>query len=235
MIGTINVEIQAASPNMPLCPVFVFRDSFQLISVAGVPDKIGDWNIEKVWIQVEFPDNTGKTFSCIESRWNQKKTLWTTIVSASSTVGSTSNGFTVVGQDKDGNQYILGKGDFHVLDSDWIVKPGEQKWTMRLVEAKSDNPSRGDVFLDDCGSLHVYDGEEWREVATEEYVESQVSSKQDALPVVSGQAGTYDIKVISANASISAVHADSANYVPWSGVENKKTASTSELGLVKVG
>lgn len=31
------------------------------------------------------------------------------------------------------------------------------------------------------------------------------------------------------------MHADSANYVPWSGVENKKIASTTELGLVKVG
>jgi len=69
-----------------------------------------------------------------------------------------------------------------------------------------------------------------KEVATEEYVESQVSAKQDALPTLAGQAGTYNIKVNSANSSINAVHADSANYVPWSGVESRPT-SLSGYGI----
>lgn len=70
------------------------------------------------------------------------------------------------------------------MDSDGIVKPGEQKWTMRLVAEKSDSPSKGDVFLDDDGSLFVYDGENWQKVGgggtSQEYVDLKVNAEAEA-------------------------------------------------------
>jgi len=117
----------------------------------------------------------------VKSGW--KDGIWTCTIDACSTVGSTSRGFTVVGKDKDGNEYVLGKGDFYVLDSDGIVKPGEQKWTMKLVAEKSDSPAKGDVFLDDDGSLFVYDGGDWQKVgggASQEYVDAKADATLDA-------------------------------------------------------
>jgi len=50
MIGTIDIELQAASPNMPLCPIFVFKDSWQSIRISGMPRSIGSWSIEEVFV-----------------------------------------------------------------------------------------------------------------------------------------------------------------------------------------
>lgn len=49
MTGTIDVELQAANPNMPLCPVFVFKDSWQFIEVKNVPERVGDWILKTVF------------------------------------------------------------------------------------------------------------------------------------------------------------------------------------------
>lgn len=92
-----------------------------------------------------------------------------------------------MGRDKDGNEYVLGKGDFYVLDSDGIVEPGEQKWTMKLVQAKGDNPVKGDVFLEDDGKLWVYKGTTWIDAGggagggvSEEYVDTKVQEEATA-------------------------------------------------------
>lgn len=41
------------------------------------------------------------------------------------------------------------------------MEPGETKWTMKLVGSKGENPSKGDVFLEEDGKLRVYDGAAW--------------------------------------------------------------------------
>lgn len=117
---------------MPLDPVFTFRDSWQNVRIAGMPGRIGTWTIAKVRAQVEFPDNTMQLFDCQRTQ-SGKDEFWVCTIGPCTTVGSTAKGFSVVAEDGDGNEYVLGKGDFYVLDSDGIVEPGEQKWTMRLV------------------------------------------------------------------------------------------------------
>lgn len=93
-----------------------------------MPERVGDWVLETVFAQIQTADGAISSYQAKEI-----KGKWFVNFSGSGIVGKTANGFTVVGRDKDGNEYVLGKGDFYVLDSDGIVEPGEQKWTMKLV------------------------------------------------------------------------------------------------------
>lgn len=128
MIGTISVKVQAQRPNFPLDPVFTFKGSRQFIVVENVPAAAGTWKLTEVSVKIILPDGSETSYAACENGDE-----WHVEVPATDAVGKTRDGFTVVGLDKDGNEYVLGKGDFYVLDSDGVVQPGEQKWTMRLV------------------------------------------------------------------------------------------------------
>ena len=52
MIGTISVELQASRPNMPLDPVFVFKDSYQFIEIVNVPKRVGDWELVNIFVEI---------------------------------------------------------------------------------------------------------------------------------------------------------------------------------------
>lgn len=93
-----------------------------------MPERVGDWVLETIFAQIQTADGAVSSYQA-----NEIKGKWFVNFSGSGVVGKTANGFTVVGRDKDENEYVLGKGDFYVLDSDGLVEPGEQKWTMRLV------------------------------------------------------------------------------------------------------
>ena len=57
MIGQIDIRISARRPNMPLNPVFSFKGSPSSIRLMDVPQKIGTWEINRVYIKVLNPDN----------------------------------------------------------------------------------------------------------------------------------------------------------------------------------
>lgn len=47
---------------------------------------------------------------------------------------------------------------------------------MKLVQAKGDNPAKGDVFLEDDGNLQVYNGATWIDAGgvSQTYVDAKV-------------------------------------------------------------
>lgn len=58
MIGTIDVKINSANPNIPLKTLFAYINSPSSIRVIDVPKKIGKWNITEVYFTANYPDNT---------------------------------------------------------------------------------------------------------------------------------------------------------------------------------
>ena len=48
MIGTIDIKCNAAHPNLPLSPLYTFKNSPSSIRVMDVPKKVGNWSIDKV-------------------------------------------------------------------------------------------------------------------------------------------------------------------------------------------
>lgn len=129
------------------------------------------------------------------------------------------------------------------------MEPGETKWTMKLVGSKGENPSKGDVFLEEDGKLRVYDGAAWIDAgggASEEYVNSKVQEEAAAregaddeirksIPTKISQFQNDSGFITQTGTVDHAMHANTANSVPWDGITGKQTASTTDLGLVKAG
>lgn len=67
MIGTIDVAVEAKSPNFPLFPMRAFVGSPSSIRVRNVPKRVGDWNISRVYLTVVYPDGTIKQADCVQT------------------------------------------------------------------------------------------------------------------------------------------------------------------------
>ena len=118
MIGTIDIEIQAKNPNMPLWPLRAYVNSPSSLRIRNVPKKIGQWEITSVQVNVNYPDKTQKTAQCV-----LHGNIWVGTVEGSSATGSYTNGYTVLanGTDENGNPvsgYVLGRGDVEILKED---------------------------------------------------------------------------------------------------------------------
>lgn len=46
MIGTYEIKVTAARPNMPLPPMFAFKDSPSSLRIMDIPKQIGTWEIQ---------------------------------------------------------------------------------------------------------------------------------------------------------------------------------------------
>lgn len=64
MVGEIDVKVNAASPNLPLGPVFAFAGSAQRIRLLGVPKRQKNWKIAAVSVEAAFPDGSLESFEC---------------------------------------------------------------------------------------------------------------------------------------------------------------------------
>ena len=111
MIATVDVEIQAANPNMPLHPWRAFVGSPSSLRIRNVPRRVGDWHITSVKIVAAYPDGEIKTAVCVLTGG-----IWVGTIGGTATSGTSTNGYTVFadGEDEKGNPitgYILGKGD----------------------------------------------------------------------------------------------------------------------------
>ena len=118
MIGTIDIEIQAKNPNMPLWPLRAYVGSPSSLRVRNVPKKIGKWEITAVRVSVVYPDTELKTAQCVLTGG-----VWVGTVEGSSASGSCANGYTVFadGVDENGDPvsgYVLGRGDVEILKAD---------------------------------------------------------------------------------------------------------------------
>lgn len=164
MIGTIDVKVQAHNPNFPLEPVFTFINSAQSFRIRNVPRAIGKWNITKVFIHLNYPDNTTVQKECVLNG-----NIWIGTVEGCATSGTSINGFIVTASGIDENEnvitnYVLGAGDLYVKDLDGTIDPERVGTKMYFNDTLPTNPKKGDAtFID--GVLNVYDGTNWTPVA----------------------------------------------------------------------
>ena len=159
MIGTLDIEVNAANPQMPLLPVYAFVGSPSNIRVRNVPRAIGSWKLTKVYLAANLPDNTSAS---VETKLTGG--VWCGTLPASSLPGQSLMGFKITadGIDENGTAvsgYVLGKGDFFVLDDDSTITVGEITFYVHIVPTASEAPKKGDLALD---TMMIFDGTRWR-------------------------------------------------------------------------
>lgn len=188
MIKTIDVECNAANPNLPLKPMFAFVNSPSSIRVRNVPKRIGDWCIRKVYFTAVYPDSTVKTAECVLTGG-----VWVGTIEGTNISGTSTNGYTIFadGTDENGNNvtgYVLGKGDIEILEADGTLSPDPARYTVKLLSAEATQPREGDMYPTDEGYVIWQDGEAhllgtpFEQITA--YVESAISAKADlsAIP-----------------------------------------------------
>lgn len=158
MIGIVDVEIQAANPNMPLYPLRAFVNSPSSLRIRNVPKKIGTWNITSVQLVAAYPDNTIKTANC-----KLIGCVWVGTIQGSSTSGTSENGYTVYasGIDENGNpvsNYVLGKGLVEILETDGTITPGQDMAYVHLLSIPSEKLKEGDMWQGADGVWYIYQG-----------------------------------------------------------------------------
>lgn len=160
MIGSIDIKLNAANPNIPLKTIFSFVDSPTSIRIIDVPKKIGKWSITQVIITATYPDNSIVSTECVLCGG-----VWTGTIEGSSSVGKSLNGYTIKadGIDENGNQingYILGKGDVVIIDVDGRTIIDGKVVYLHLLDTTPEDPKEGDVIFNDDG-WKIYHENDW--------------------------------------------------------------------------
>lgn len=126
MIGTIDIKVNAAHPNIALDELHAFLDSPSSVRVLNVPRKIGSWQITSVRLVVEYPDNEVHSVEC-----RLVGGVYVGTIAGSTRTGKCVNGFSVVadGVDENGDVvdgYVLGVGDVVISDRSVTAEPEER-------------------------------------------------------------------------------------------------------------
>ena len=148
MIGIVDVEVQAANPQMPLCPFVAFVGSPSSVRVRNVPGNIGRWDITKVYVSANYPDNSIQSREC-----TRVGEIYVGTLPACDTAGKGANGFVVSadGVDENGNAvtgYVLGKGDLEILDADGAITPGVTTHYVHGLDEQPSDPHEYDIYKD---------------------------------------------------------------------------------------
>ena len=146
MISTLDILVNAKSPNLPLCPLRAFVNSPSSIRVANVPRKIGNWQINSVYIVAVYPDSSIKTAACVHTG-----AVWVGTIDGTPVSGTSKNGLTVFadGIDEKGKAvtgYVLGKGDIEILEADGTLAPDPARYYVKLLSAEAAEPREGDLY-----------------------------------------------------------------------------------------
>lgn len=160
MIGTLNVAVNAANPNIPLKTLFAYIHSPSSIRIIDVPKKIGKWIITQVYFTANYPDNRIVTAQCVLTGG-----CWTGTIVGSTVTGTSLNGYTISanGIDENGNPitgYVLGKGSVEILDADTKLAPTDPIFYIHVLNTKPENPTKGDAYVDG-GVWYFYNGDNW--------------------------------------------------------------------------
>ena len=158
MIGTIDIRVNAAHPNLALAEVCGFVGSPSSVRIANVPERIGTWSLTAVRLIVSYPDNVETERSCVRVNG-----VWTGPIPAPERAGSVVGGFKVLadGTDENGEPvtgYVLGVGDVRVLNRD--NTEGDTSHLFHLKDETPDDPKKADV-VHLSGDWKIYDGEGW--------------------------------------------------------------------------
>lgn len=177
MIGTIDIKCNAAHPNLPLSPLYTFKNSPSSIRVMDVPKKVGNWSIDKVALQITYPDESIVSKECVKNG-----SLWVGTIEGTTAIGKVQKGFVVVasGKNENGevvNGYVLGVGDVVVMDFDGTIETGTTATNIHLLTSMPQAPKTGDAYLDGI-SLMVYDGNTWTKVGGQN-IPTKVSQLQN--------------------------------------------------------
>lgn len=190
MIGTIDIDLTAKSPNLPLFPMCAYVSSPSSIRIRNVPKRIGKWNIDNVQFTAAYPDGSIKTAECVLVGG-----IWTGTIEGTMTSGTSTNGYTIFagGTDENGETvsgYILGKGDVVILEADGTLNPNAPSYYVHLLSAQSETPKEGDLFplsgeyyIWQDGETHLL-GTPFEQITA--YVDSAISSKAD-LSAIHGE------------------------------------------------
>lgn len=159
MIGIVDVEIQAANPQMPLYPMRAFVNSPSSVRVRNVPTEVGAWKITSVRVVVAYPDSSVKTADCVLAG-----SVWVATVAGCAVSGKTENGFTVFasGVDENGDavsNYCLGKGAVEILQADGTLAPDAPSYYVHLFDGAPEAPNEGDMWPTADGFVIWQDGE----------------------------------------------------------------------------
>lgn len=224
MIGTIDIEIQAHNPQFPLHPINAIVGSPSSVRLRNVPKKIGEWKIERVYIEVRYPDN-----QTIEVDTKLVGGVYVGTFDGCSISGTSTKGFIVKadGVDENGtpvNGYVLGVGDIYIIDGDGKLDPEQFKF-IKLNDEQPETPMKGDAFFDD-GTLKIFDGQDWKTCGGSG--SGVVESKRHQGWAESADEAEWAYYADEANI---ASWASKADYIEWSKVADKPTipTKTSEL------
>lgn len=241
MIGTLDIKVAAHNPNFPLEPVFTFINSAQSFRIRNVPRAIGKWNITKVFIHLNYPDNTTVQKECVLNG-----NIWIGTVEGCATSGTSTNGFYVTASGIDENEnvitnYVLGAGDLYVKDLDGTVDPERVGTKMYFNDTLPTNPKKGDAtFID--GVLNVYDGTNWTPVAddpdlsnyyTKTEVDEAIGEVEDSIPTKTSDL-TNDSGFITSSAIPSNVSSfnNDAGYITASAIPSNVSAFNNDAGYI---
>lgn len=178
MIGTIEIRVNSANPQMPLKTLATFQGSPSTIRLLEVPKAIGEWNITDVKILVKYPDNTQVAKGCV-----RVGNIWQGTISAPEMSGKVQNGFEVIaaGEDEDGNpveNYILGVGDVEVLSRDAQALKDVEKVYVKFSDELPLTASKGD-FVYHNGQYYIFNGIKWDVISTGGDIPTKVSELEN--------------------------------------------------------
>lgn len=167
MIRPININLNAAHPELPLVEATTFTGAPSSVFIRGVPPNCGRWAITAVFVAASFPDGSTTTRAAVQSA----NGVWVATLPATATSGRTANGVRIMadGIDENGEAvtgYILGVADFAVasLDVTPAPEPGETSYQMLYFDAVPSVLHKCDVAKID-GVLKFYNGTAWEPFA----------------------------------------------------------------------
>ena len=124
MFGSLDIEVNAGHPNLPLSTVYAVASSPLTIRVCGVPAAQGAAKVTAVTLAVTYPDETTEEVKCVA----QTDGSWVGTLAGNATLGTVTGGLKVVadGTNEQGAAvvgWVLGFGDLQILDPATSVEP----------------------------------------------------------------------------------------------------------------
>lgn len=173
MIGTVNVRVSAAHPDVPLRGVPVFVGSACTVGVEGVPAYFGGVAVTGVSVGVE---NAAGEVRAVAAK--RSGCMWVATFGSDffAVPGSVRNGIRVTasGIEEDGStqaSWTLGAGDVCIIAADGVPVPGDVWTNVHLRDGVPEVPSKGDLAK--IGAVwKVFDGVAWLALGGSSVVES---------------------------------------------------------------
>lgn len=160
MIGVLDIEIQAANPQLPLPPIRAYKNSPTSVRLRNVPKAIGNWKITSVQIVAIYPDNSIRVGNCVLVGG-----VWVGTIEGSKKSGRSENGFTVFASgtdehDNSVNNYVLGKGLIEIMNEDGSIDPEDtSSFYVRLYDTPPSEMYDGFMYPSTSGYVIWQNGE----------------------------------------------------------------------------